>query len=128
MLSYDHRGNSNNNNGYNGSNNNNNNGYNGSNNNNGNYRTKSVDGQYFEQVATGVWETRYEDSYDYYGNGQQKDGGNDGIYGNTNDSRYADHSKGYGRHQRTFNHIAQTRFDPTRNSHNRLDYGLNHNH
>ena len=65
----------------------------------------------------------------YYGNDQFSDGNNDGTFGNTNDARYVNYGGEYGRHQRTYNHTSKSRFDPTRNSHNHLDYGFNpHQH
>ena len=98
------------------------------NNSNHNYRTNSVNGQYLELVGDGIWETRYDDNFDFYGNGHFNDGDNSGTHGNTNDSRYMDLSKGYGRHQRTYNHTSQARFDPTRNSHSHIDYGFRTHH
>ena len=54
----------------------------GNKNNNGNYRTPSVNGHYLEQIGDGVWESRKDNPYDYYGNGQFNDGEIDGTYGN----------------------------------------------
>ena len=93
-------------------------------NNNSNYRTPTVNGHYLEQIGDGVWESRADNPYDYYGNGQFNDGEIDGTFSNTNDARFVNYGGEYGRHKRTFNHTSKSRFDPTRNSYNHIDYGF----
>ena len=102
--------------------NNNNNNYNRSggqnNGNNNNY------GPYHNSINIGDGFLQSDRPYDFFGNGHLDDGNNDGTFGNTKDARFVNYGGEYGRHQRTYNHTSSSRFDPTRNSHNHLDYGM----
>ena len=117
-IPYDHGGNNNNNNGNNYGNNN----YNGNdrqqNGNTNNY------GPYHGTLNNGGCSLQDDRPYDFFGNGNFGDGNNDKTFGNTNESRFVNYGGEYGRHRRTYNHTSDARFDPTRNSHNYIDYGI----
>ena len=89
------------------------------------FKNRNDYGPYHNSINIGDGNFQGDRPYDFFGNNNGDDGYDDGTFGNTNESKYVNYGGEYGRHQRTFNRTSSSRFDPTRNSYNHIDYGIN---